>query len=417
MKPRRLRLPNVSEFDRLFIPRDEDETGIRGSTLPDRRDDYMRYQDLWAGRALAEAPADRKTAEQAVSKIYRWLGVPEPQTFMWVKSPRAFTDVIITFIRVRFGSLRAWNMVQSVRQHIKNPIPYWEDDLVDEYIAASDVLVKDSIRNASSQQQIHVHSQPPALRSAVWNGIGEHIMRYIYTRMQEDLANLTRNYKVPYPELSHTDGCMAGQFNAPHAALMFELRMKGVKFSEEDEQLIDAWGELVKSACIWRPYRGFALMCERPTTISLDDGVRLNNLKGPALEWPDGFATYAIAGVPVESKYILHPENITVDVIESQANMEIRRSLTTIYGEERYLKESGAEVVSLGRNGSRLWARRNPRDAEIFQMVEVKNSTPEPDGSIKTYFIRVPPTVNSADAAVAWTFGMSENEYNPEKET
>ena len=39
-------------------------------------------------------------------------------------------------------------------------------------------------------------------------------------------------------------------------------------------------------------------------------------------------------------------------------------------------------------------------------MVEVVNSTPEPDGSRKTYFLRVPPTIGTAREAVAWTFGL-----------
>ena len=50
-------------------------------------------------------------------------------------------------------------------------------------------------------------------------------------------------------------------------------------------------------------------------------------------------------------------------------------------------------------------------------MVEVVNSTPEPDGSRRTYFLRVPPTTRTATAAVAWTFGMRESEYAPARET
>ena len=50
-------------------------------------------------------------------------------------------------------------------------------------------------------------------------------------------------------------------------------------------------------------------------------------------------------------------------------------------------------------------------------MVEVVNSTPEPDGTWKTYFLRVPPTTTTATAAVAWTFGMAEAAYQPSRET
>ena len=50
-------------------------------------------------------------------------------------------------------------------------------------------------------------------------------------------------------------------------------------------------------------------------------------------------------------------------------------------------------------------------------MVEVLNSTPEPDGSRKTYFLRVPPRTRTAREAVAWTFGVREPDYRPAQET
>jgi hypothetical protein len=50
-------------------------------------------------------------------------------------------------------------------------------------------------------------------------------------------------------------------------------------------------------------------------------------------------------------------------------------------------------------------------------MVKVKNSTPEPDGLFKDYFLRVPPTVKTAHEAVAWTFGETPETYNPVMES
>jgi hypothetical protein len=50
-------------------------------------------------------------------------------------------------------------------------------------------------------------------------------------------------------------------------------------------------------------------------------------------------------------------------------------------------------------------------------MVKVVNSTPEADGSMKDYFLRVPPTITTARGAVAWTFSKTETEYEPAIET
>jgi hypothetical protein len=54
---------------------------------------------------------------------------------------------------------------------------------------------------------------------------------------------------------------------------------------------------------------------------------------------------------------------------------------------------------------------------EPLVMVKVVNATPEADGSFKDYFLRVPPTVQTAREAVAWTFGKAADDYGPVKES
>ena len=63
------------------------------------------------------------------------------------------------------------------------------------------------------------------------------------------------------------------------------------------------------------------------------------------------------------------------------------------------------------------WTRWGWRSDESFVFVEVENSTREPDGSRKAYYLRVPPSIRTARQGVAWTFGMAPNEYLPAAET
>jgi hypothetical protein len=53
----------------------------------------------------------------------------------------------------------------------------------------------------------------------------------------------------------------------------------------------------------------------------------------------------------------------------------------------------------------------------VKKFVKVINSTAEPDGTFKTYWLRVPSHINTAKDAVAWTFGLDSNEYKPIIET
>jgi hypothetical protein len=175
-------------------------------------------------------------------------------------------------------------------------------------------------------------------------------------------------------------------------------------------------------------------MSERPTTIGLDEFDRPHSLSGPALTYGDTFKKWMVHGIEVEPAIIKDPANaLTPDRIERENNVEVRRTLLELYGSERYLRQTGAQVIHEGRHGRKLWwrmpnaSRRVNRGMEadsIFTnsneplvMVEVKNSTPEPDGSIKIYFLRVSPHLRNADEAVAWTFGLTLEEYEPFQET
>ncbi len=63
-----------------------------------------------------------------------------------------------------------------------------------------------------------------------------------------------------------------------------------------------------------------------------------------------------------------------------------------------------------------LW-RWERSGGEPLVWVQVINSTPEPDGSFKDYFLRVPPWMTTAREAVAWTFGEDEESYAPDVQT
>jgi hypothetical protein len=107
--------------------------------------------------------------------------------------------------------------------------------------------------------------------------------------------------------------------------------------------------------------------------------------------------------------------DLTPERIRDEDNAELRRVMLEHFGYDRYLAESGAKPVHRDETGV-LWCIDLPDD-ESITMVEVVNSTPEPDGTRRTYFLRVPPWVQRAREGVAWTFGVAEEDYRPERET
>lgn len=182
------------------------------------------------------------------------------------------------------------------------------------------------------------------------------------------------------------------------------------------------------------------VISDHPMEIHLDDRRRLHRLDGPALVYRDGWSVYAIHGVAVPPEIVENPSTITVDRIDSESNVEIRRVLIERYGIRRYMLDAGAGLRHRDATGM-LYCRDIAGDEPIV-MVRVLNATPEPGGSLsrdeamaifgnaaqaalhapadarfKEYMIRVPPWMTKAHEAVAWTFGLTGEDYHPLLET
>lgn len=146
--------------------------------------------------------------------------------------------------------------------------------------------------------------------------------------------------------------------------------------------------------------------------ITLDDEYRPHSFgKDPSITYPDGRKEYHSHGVQLPDFVILHPEKITILHIQKENNTEVRRVMLEKYGYAKYLKNTNAELLAQDRFG-KLWSVPVQND-EPLVMVEVLNSTPEPDGSIKTYFLRVPPNTKTCQEGIAWTFGLERGQYDP----
>ena len=150
-------------------------------------------------------------------------------------------------------------------------------------------------------------------------------------------------------------------------------------------------------------------------------GRRLHNSAGPAIR-SDVENLYFWHGVMVPAFAVVKPEWITLKHIADEENAEVRRIFIERYGLTRYLVDSGAEKIAEDEFGE-LYRSELPGD-EPLVMVKVINSTPEPDGSSKPYFLRVHPEARLllkdgfGDSqkltplnAVASTFGLTGAEY------
>lgn len=97
---------------------------------------------------------------------------------------------------------------------------------------------------------------------------------------------------------------------------------------------------------------------------------------------------------------------ITPEEVMGATNAEVRRYLIKRIGYEKIKRLAGASVVHTdGTSELLLFANKE-------QYVKVKDSSTD-----RIYLLYVPGHIKTCKAAVAWTFGLNEQEYNPVIET
>ena len=184
--------------------------------------------------------------------------------------------------------------------------------------------------------------------------------------------------------------------------------------------------EMAKCSGWFFPLDDVCILTPNPIRLSLDELGRLHDEYNKAIEYPDGWGLYYINGISVNEQIVKRPNTLTIHDIDNERNVEVRRIMINRYGLDlsdpdkdhgvsQYIINSEAKIIHHDKWGT-LYKKELSDDEDIVS-VKVQNSTPELDGSYKFYWCRVPPTITTAHQAVAWTFGVNEQDYYPIVET
>ncbi|GAA5070234.1 hypothetical protein HNP84_001694 [Thermocatellispora tengchongensis] len=350
----------------------------------------------WREVAFRAGSTDRERAEAGVRLAYRTAGLAEPERIVWAASPaRGAVLAAVATGGARalgpFGELPEIAEVArggpgaSVRHQVRT-VP-WERARAEAYAR----LGAPGWARAWAE-----HAAP------LWDPVNR-----LVTMLRREVRGLAGDDATAEALLRGAMlDAVLGQHDAPWLAV-FDRVLPG--------EALRGLGEVACSAGWWWPYERVAIVSERPLASYRDELERPHRAEGPAVAYGDGFALHAWHGMPVPPGFAQELAALTPARIDNEENAELRRVMLEHYGYERYLRESGAKPVMRDETGM-LW-RILMNDDEPVAMVEVVNSTPEPDGTFRTYFLRVPPFTRSPREGVAWTFGLSAEEYQPEKET
>lgn len=355
-------------------------TGVTGggTTGPveaaEGRAEFFTGVARWRGAAAATGAADRAAAEAGVRLAYRLAGLAEPERVVWVGSSKEGTA----------AAMRLADGGRSVREQVRTR----------PWAAERERLFQDLGPVGWAERWARTGAQ-------LWDTTGALADR-IRTGVVEALAGTPE--EEPAVRLALLQAVL-GQHDAPWLAA----------FDGAGADRLEGVARVADAAGWWWPYEKVAIIAERPVELHRDEAGRLDRADGPALAFPDGFALHAWRGMPVPAEFLAGLDGLTPERIREEENAELRRVMLEHYGYDRYLAESDAKPVHRDETGI-LWRIDLQRDEPVV-MVEVVNSTAEPDGTHRTYWLRVPPGTRTAREGVAWTFGLDESAYTPQKET
>jgi hypothetical protein len=394
----------------------------------------------WLAAGLSTTPADRVAAADAVRLAYRSAGLPEPAHVVWFASPAAGARAaaLLTGRRDLPGPVvpsrpmttaarraaRAGLSLPTARLGVSaGATPDADDVAVVEELRAqgcppapgtAGVSVRAAVRTApwaAARAEVH-ESLGPDGWARLWAACGADVWRMVNDRVAVPLRTHLRN-ELPTHVRAVLLDAVGGQHDAGWLAAFDAAASRG----ESPAAVLGAAHRLAglagvaRSAGWWWPYANVAILTDRPDELHRDNVGRLHAAETPALRYSDGFALHAWRGMPIPSDLVHRLAHLTHAQIAGERNAELRRVMLEHFGYERYLREAGARRLGTDACGV-LW-QLSFSDDEPLTMVEVINSTPEPDGTSRVYWLRVPPTTRTPRAGVAWTFGLTEEEYQP----
>ncbi|HEY9788090.1 MAG TPA: hypothetical protein V6D17_22065 [Candidatus Obscuribacterales bacterium] len=412
--------PEKSEYDRLI---DEHEEAL------------FEIQQRHLSFARNTIPCDRPRAEQAMSELYKRDNLPPP-AFIWVDSPleAALAAPLVIwwaqnesggsyddpssilprhyfcFERRPFHAVPQLMFGQRKRfvERLLNIQPReLRVGLAARYltrISAVEVAGEMVLRDVRREMTQRLSAANPL---DVWHRTWEKLRnsplpeeyvhnldlgaQLLFTLDTSVHQTILQNVQAEMVDFDLHGRPMFGQFQAGIVAADELLSELGITSDGTAERYRD----LVAHAGMCWPFNKVCLMVDRPKKMSFDPAMDLHDVDGMAVEYQDGWGIYAVVGVVVPER--IARGRFAAKEIDAERSLEVRRAMMSLYGIGNYLHDTKARVIHQDKFGV-LYRRRIPDDDDLV-VVKLTNSTPEPDGTYKTYFLRVPPNIRTARAA------------------
>ena len=145
------------------------------------------------------------------------------------------------------------------------------------------------------------------------------------------------------PNVDSVLECGFGQHDASWLAF---YKFFAVECNLESAKPVLPLAELCEHCGWWWPFDEVVILSERPNRLELNSRGLLHSENGPAIQFPDGFAVYALNGVCVPEAIVMTPaDKLDAKLILTETNAEIRREILRKITIERFMKFAQPKVL------------------------------------------------------------------------
>ena len=363
------------------------------------------YLDRWAEAHLSCQPADRVEAEEGVRLAYATAGLAPPARIVWCGGP---LEIAAHLAAASPADLIGANVKAQVFDQVQKRVGTFAEVFWKEVIVAATTLSKDHKVGTAVAGYDKCRAVSAAINRLVrseatdtLSGVGVRT-RHAVSRLR-GLPRVLPRWSIEEVAVGPHDLASLGVYEFLHDVLDWQ---------EPTQPMRGLW-KIAKSAGWIVPHEHVCWISERPSLIRTDARGRLHCADGPALRYRDGWCAHAWKGVQVPAWMIEHPQWITLARISDTFEPVRRNCMIEIMTPERFVDNGGASRVAEDETGilwRKLWGYRGVTVGS-WTAVEVVNGTPDTQGSRKRYFLRVPSHVRTPREAVAWTYGLTADQY------
>lgn len=356
--------------------------------------DIEAHAHRLALETLMRGSSDRAVVEQGVRNTYVAASLPPPEEIIWCDGPL--------------------DMVRRLTSLPDTAVPgaSVKSELFEQAVAATSMLAE------MFWKELFCSAVEASARE---RNLAEAVDRAVAAAADARLSRLSVRARHLWRRLrGHAPALPRGSFKdltigpVEHTQLAPYQRIHAVAGHELETRRLEGLCQLAANTGWIAPFERMCFVSERPRSLHGDANGRLHCANGPALAYPDGFCFWAWKGVEVPAWAITHPERITLSTLDDTVDPVVRRCLIEIMTPERLVASGAAKRLSRDETGI-LWGitwQYRGTTIDSWHAVEVVDGTPSATGRKRRHVLPVPTHLRTAREAVAWTYGLTAEQYS-----